>query len=349
MKKLTNSLNKIFKSLLSLLLILCMLGSIFPATSAFAFGDENGNGEGDHMLNSPAPEGEGAIPASEEFLFDKNNAEDITLELPPGSSSLLNIIHGNYTLVEGMDYTMINNTITIKAWFLATLPAGVQPFIFEMSDGVNPVISVTIIDGPLPWDQTMDQSQEQGWKQNNLPFSDIPETSLFYSDVEYVFSHGLMNGLSYDSFSPNTPLTRAMIANILYNHAGQPDASGWKNQFVDVSDGKYYTDAITWAMENGIMIGYGGGFFGTNDPLTREQLATILVRYADTLWMTLPEWRESPVFSDAANISDYAQKALIICYRAGLIDYKSGSIIDPKGTVTRAETASIIYKFLETT
>ena len=110
-------------------------------------------------------------------------------------------------------------------------------------------------------------------------FSDVPKGARYADAVDYVYEHGIMNGTSSTTFSPNSPMTRAMLVTVLHRAAGSPSAATG-TAFSDVPSNAYYTDAVAWASANGIVTGYGNGRFGSNDPVSRAQIATILWRYA---------------------------------------------------------------------
>lgn len=112
------------------------------------------------------------------------------------------------------------------------------------------------------------------------PFTDVSESDWFYDDVMFVFVKKLMVGVSDTLFDPYGTTTRAMTATTIWRMEGSPAPKGG-NPFTDVKNGEWYTDAILWAAENEIAEGYGGGLFGTNDPVTREQLAAFFFRYAE--------------------------------------------------------------------
>lgn len=175
----------------------------------------------------------------------------------------------------------------------------------------------------------------------NNPFVDVLIGDWYYNAVRFVSENGLMNGVGNGYFSPNMNLSRAMFAQILYNKAGQPSAVG-SSAFNDVPIGAWYTDAVTWAATNDIVGGYGDGTFGPDDPITREQLAVMLWRYAG-----------KPVppnlllnFTDADRVSDYALDALCWAVDQGIINGKGNGILDPKGVATRAEAAQILKNYL---
>jgi hypothetical protein len=186
------------------------------------------------------------------------------------------------------------------------------------------------------------------WTENALvnPFKGVKESDWFYNAVMYVYQHGLMNGTASDTFSPNTPITRGMIVTVLWRLAGSP-ATGSGNPFSDVPGGQYYSGAELWAAANGIVTGYGGGQFGPNDNVTREQLAAMLYRYIVSIgegphgaWMT------NPGFGDAGDISDWASEAVAFLYMIGVINGKDDNLFDPSSGATRAEFAAMLYRWL---
>lgn len=179
-----------------------------------------------------------------------------------------------------------------------------------------------------------------------LPFADVSGSDWFYNDVRYVYEKGIMDGTGADRFSPNAPLTRAMIVTILYRMAGSPSVSG-SSDFTDVAAGKWFAKAVAWAAANGIVNGYGSGLFGPNDPVTREQLAAILYRYAVYGGMTAVTLEENlGSFADTAQLSAYAIQAMNWAVGQGLIN-GSGSNLVPKAQATRAQVAAIIHRYLE--
>ena len=179
-----------------------------------------------------------------------------------------------------------------------------------------------------------------------LPFADVSGSDWFYNDVRYVYGKGIMDGTGADRFSPNAPLTRAMIVTILYRMAGSPSVSG-SSDFTDVAAGKWFAKAVAWAAANGIVNGYGSGLFGPNDPVTREQLAAILYRYAVYGGMTAVTLEENlGSFADTAQLSAYAIQAMNWAVGQGLIN-GSGSNLVPKAQATRAQVAAIIHRYLE--
>lgn len=171
-------------------------------------------------------------------------------------------------------------------------------------------------------------------------FSDVKADAWYADAVKYCVEQSLMSGTSANMFSPNVPTSRAMLATILYRMEGSPKATGTSG-FSDVAQDTWYTDAVTWAALNEIVSGYGFGSFGVNDPVTREQIATILWRYSGS-----PDaGSDASAFSDAADISAYAAGAVNWARSIGLISGKPGNLFDPKGNATRAEVATILRNY----
>ena len=199
---------------------------------------------------------------------------------------------------------------------------------------------------------TKDMTVYAGWRVDENPgtganpFTDVSEKDWFYGDVMFVYENGLMLGTSKTLFSPHGTAMRGMMATILWRMEGSPVPKG-KNSFTDVEAGKWYADAITWTAENGIFAGYGKDKFGPGDPITREQLAAIFYRYADYKGYDLTVKGDLDKFKDADKITDYAKTAMQWAVGSGLVNGKSGNLLDPQGTATRAEIAAMLHRFIE--
>ena len=199
---------------------------------------------------------------------------------------------------------------------------------------------------------TKDMTVYAGWRVDENPgtganpFTDVSEKDWFYGDVMFVYENGLMLGTSKTLFSPYGTATRGMMATILWRMEGSPAPKG-KNSFTDVEAGKWYADAITWTAENGIFAGYGKDKFGPDDPITREQLAAIFYRYADYKGYNLTVKGNLDKFKDADKVTDYAKTAMQWAVGSGLVKGKSGNLLDPQGTATRAEIAAMLHRFIE--
>lgn len=192
--------------------------------------------------------------------------------------------------------------------------------------------------GPIP-------SQPQEPAPTVLPFEDVTEADWFHEAVAYVYDTGLMNGTSGTAFSPNAATSRGMIVTILYRLEGSPAVGA--AAFPDVPEGWYYTDAVAWAAENGIVTGFTNGLFGPNYNITREQMATILYRYAQYKGLDVSAKADLSAFVDAGQVSGYAMDAMAWANQAGLINGMGGGILQPGGSATRAQAAAILMRFCE--
>lgn len=188
---------------------------------------------------------------------------------------------------------------------------------------------------------------EETEETETISFKDVKESDWFYEAVSYAVENGLMSGMSEDIFAPNTPLTREMLAVVLYNVEGQPEGTE-ANTFTDVKGDMWYTDAILWANANGIVAGYDNGAYGVGDLITREQFAAILYRYAQFKgYDTTQGGMAVREFSDYENISDYARPAMAWAVNAGIMGGMDDGTLMPQGKATRAEAATMLMNFCE--
>ena len=178
-----------------------------------------------------------------------------------------------------------------------------------------------------------------------LPFTDVTGHWALDS-IRKVYDLGLMTGTKATRFSPDTALNRAMLVTILYRLEGSPAVSS-ASVYTDVAAGTWYTDAVAWAAQHGITVGYGNGKFGPTDDITREQMATILYRYAQYKTYDTTASADLRGYTDAGSISGWALEALQWANGAGLISGRSSTLLAPAGSTTRAETAVILIRFLE--
>ena len=177
------------------------------------------------------------------------------------------------------------------------------------------------------------------------PFTDIKEADWFYAAVEYAYENGLMVGTSTNTFSPHASTTRAMVVTILHRLEELPAANA-ANTFGDVADGAWYTDAVLWAAEQGIVSGYGNDKFGPEDAITREQMAAILYRYAQYKGYDITGRADLSKFADADVISSWAQDAMSWASAAKLIQ-GDGTKLSPAGNAERCQVAAILQRFIE--
>lgn len=179
-----------------------------------------------------------------------------------------------------------------------------------------------------------------------LPFDDVKPGNWFYNDVVYVYEKGIMDGVDNRVFSPNTTLNRAMFVTMLYRVAGEPAVSKTAD-FSDVPGGTWFSDAVAWASSQGIVDGYDDDLFGPYNSLTREQLATILYRYAK--WSGRSTYAPTDAlagFADAAEVSAYALDAMRWAVYTGLMQGSENGL-EPQSSASRAQVAAIIHRFLD--
>ncbi len=210
----------------------------------------------------------------------------------------------------------------------------------------------TVEEHKFTWLEAEDISPEEYVKKNGKEeadvdsFTDVNKTDWFYDDVKYVVENGLMNGTGDDKFSPTDSMNRAMLVTVLYRLEGEPKVSG-TSEFTDVENNQWYTNAVLWATKNEIVNGYGDGKFGPTDSITREQMATILFRYATYKNYKTSASNSLTGYTDFSEISVYALKSLKWANAEGLITGRTASTLAPQGTATRAEVAAILHRFVE--
>lgn len=179
---------------------------------------------------------------------------------------------------------------------------------------------------------------------DGLPFSDVRAGDWFYDAVKYVSERGLMTGTADGIFSPNMNTTRGMLVTILYRIEGEP-AVGTTSTFTDVPEGRYYANAVDWAAANGIIAGYSEQTFGPEDAITREQLAAVLYRYAEYKGLDVTGRASLGAFSDADELSAWAEEPMAWAVRSGLFSGRGDGILAPAATATRAEIAQLLMNF----
>lgn len=186
-----------------------------------------------------------------------------------------------------------------------------------------------------------DDSQDDENDDPLAGFIDVPDNAWYRPAVEYVCSHGLMTGTSSITFSPSAVTDRAMLVTILYRLDGSPAVSQ-AAPFPDVPADIWYTDAVAWAAANGIVEGYGNGNFGPTDPVTREQVATILYRYIDYRGGDTSALSSLDGYIDEADVSAWAERALEWAVGNRIINGTDTKALLPGGQASRAETAQIL-------
>ena len=163
--------------------------------------------------------------------------------------------------------------------------------------------------------------------------------------IAFCASRGIFQGVGDDRFAPNAEMNRAMFTTVLYRLAGSPAVRGGDG-FSDVTDGSWYTDAVLWGQSTGIIGGYGNGLFGPNDPVTREQMCTLLVRWLDYMGYELPAVKDDKVFTDADQFSSWARESISYAQISGLINGVPGGAFAPKNNASRAENSAVFQRMI---
>lgn len=209
------------------------------------------------------------------------------------------------------------------------------------ADGSRRVIRKSVADGQaiaIP----LDGPAKVVVVDNAKTFADVPSTNWAADAVAFASGHELFNGTSPDTFSPDAPMTRGMLVMALHNLENNP-AQPLTGAFSDVKDGAWYAGAVAWAVEQGIVSGYGNGRFGADDNISREQMAVILWRYAGQPAVSGQEL----LFQDAGMAGGYALDALRWAVDSGIINGKGEGLLDPTGFASRAQVAQMLQNFLE--
>ena len=208
----------------------------------------------------------------------------------------------------------------------------------------NDSYTFTMPDGKVSVDVTF--VPEGQWSN---PFVDVPDNAWYYDAVKYVNENGLMTGTGANTFEPNLTTTRGMLVTILYRLEGSPtienEIGGYP--FKDVDAGAWYATAVYWARMHGIVTGYSDELFGPNDTITREQMATILYRYAQYKGYDTTGKADLSKYTDAAQVSSYAEEAVRWANAEGLINGTSATMLSPKSDAIRAQVAAILTRFCQ--
>lgn len=212
----------------------------------------------------------------------------------------------------------------------------------EVTENANGTYTFTMPSGQVKVEVTFVESQPEP-----LPFTDVSETDWFHDAVQYVYDNGLMDGVGDGQFAPNATTTRAQLVTILYRLAGEPAVSG-ELPFTDVEAGTWYTEAILWAAQNGIVDGVSATEFAPGDEITRQQLAAILYRYAGSQGYDVSASGDLSGYPDAGTIQAYAQEAMSWAVGAELLQGFEDNTLRPAGDSTRAQIATVLMRFCQT-
>ena len=268
-------------------------------------------------------------PANPNYRIDVTTTEGGTVDKDPAAAKAGETV----TLTPAPEEGYQVGTVTVTDRFGDAV---------EVTENADGTYTFTMPNGQVKVAVTFVESQPEP-----LPFTDVNEGDWFHDAVRYVYENGLMDGVGDGQFAPNATTTRAQLVTILYRLAGEPDVSG-DVAFTDVADGLWYTDAVLWAAQKGIVNGISETEFAPSGDLTREQLATILYRYAESMGYDVSASADLSGFPDAGDIQSYAAQALSWAVAEGLLQGFEDDSLQPGGTATRAQIATILMRFCET-
>ena len=274
-----------------------------------------------------APAGGGGAAATE-YAVTVKSADNGTVAVSPKNAEKGDTVTVTVTPDEG--YVLASLTVTDKDGDKVSTTKGEDgKYTFKMPASAVTVEAVFAEEGTV----------------SELPFEDVKVEQWFYDAVKYVYDNEMMNGVSATEFAPDASLTRGTIARVLFNLEGA--ASGAAATFDDVPADAWFADAVNWAAANDIVTGYGDGTFGPDNNITREQMATILYRYAQFKGYDVSAKGDLSAFTDGADVSEWAKDALSWCVGVKLINGRDNGTVDALGTATRAEIAQIFMNFCE--
>lgn len=300
-----------------------------------------------------------SIPASTVGQIGSQTSASLTVStpvadvtIPNGGLASLAGAGGIVTVTAGQTGNTVELSVTADGKPVAHVPGGVTLTV-PMEDPTPGTVAVLIHEDGTQ--ETIRKSVAKGDSvtiplegsakvvllDNGKRFDDVPAASWAADAIAFVSARDLFSGAAPGRFSPDVPMTRAMLAVALHNLENNP-AQPFTGAFTDVEDSHWYAEGVSWAAANGIVSGYGDGRFGPDDSITREQLAVILWRYAGS---PVPAEKSLP-FADAGKVSAWAEEALRWAVERGILKGSGGGILDPTGPATRAETAQMLMNFL---
>lgn len=300
-------------------------GSSKPGSSGSIGGSDSEQAVAQVILNASAGTG-GTISPSGQVRVDRGHDQEFTIT-PSDGYTISDVLVDNSSVGAVSRYTFnsVQRAHTIQASFAPSAAAQADP----PAD-----TNVTDTTGTADY-----LSCTQGYDCPIMFYSDIVSGGWYHDGVHYCLDSSLMSGTSATRFEPTARLTRAMLAQIIYNQAGRPSVSGG-NSFADVVSGAWYESAVNYAVSTGLMAGYENGNYGPNDPITREQLVVVLWRHAGS-----PASGVSVPLSDFFETRAYADEAMRWAYGRGIISGKASGLLDPSGQATRVEVAQMLKSY----
>ena len=315
-----------------------------------------------------SPQGKSGIADSVQAYLDKGiPAEKIVLGMPlygyayQGVSGKNNGLHSTYTSAKSVSYKTLKRSYLSNGAYRQLRHQEAQvPYLYgnktfvSYDDGASLAAKAALarsrgLGGIGFWELSQDDGGElvaaadrafrSTW---DNPFRDVAPGAWYEEAVQHVYEAGLMQGTSASAFSPGRTTTRGQIVTILHRLEGSPRAG--RPPFTDVAAGSYCAEAVAWAEQNAIVRGFGDGTFRPDRPITRQQLAAILLRYMEHRGEGTAGRADLSRFSDSAAVADYAREAMAWAVSAGLLQGRANGTLDPAGSATRAQTAVILHR-----
>lgn len=285
------------------------------------------------------------VTAIEYYAFSTcNNLKEVSLP-----SGLKKIGRGAFYNCNAMDSVIIPKNVTeIGEWAL-----GVSDVVYNSYDEEKNEWDITVKTVPDFIIYGYEGTEAQTYADENginfavlAEYGDVNPGDWYYRYVNWAYANGLMTGYDNGNFGPADNLTRGQFATILYRYEGEPETAFDASAFPDVVGDMYYSNPVIWAKDTGVVGGYDNGNFGPNDNMNREQLATMMFRYAKYKGYDITARADLGAFPDAANVNTFAKEAMQWAVAEKLITGDNGNL-NPQGTANRAVTATIVNRFVD--
>ncbi len=301
-----------------------------PSSGGSSSRPSGGGGGGGSTANTPAKPATPPAPVQHEVITPKAERGSVTLDPPKAKKGDTVTV----TTVPDKNFQIISVSIKDKDGKpVPVTKAGENKYSFVMPDSQVTVNTVFATINP-------EVSPEE--RDERTPFTDVSKNKWYAESIAYVYEKGLMQGTSANSFEPNSTTSRSMMVTTLYRMAGEPETTG--ESFPDVPADTWYSKAASWAKQTGVFTGYPDGRLGVNDDIAREQVVSVLMRYAEMQGIDVSATKELDGFKDSGMISPYAQKAFGWAVETGIIMGDNKGFLNPRGNATRAEIATILMR-----
>ena len=277
------------------------------------------------------------IPPSEDMVKPTTPKTDIEVETTPKVDGTIDVT----VKVDGKEVDHVAGGVKVE---IPNVGDG-QVVVIIDADGKETVVQKSLVENGKAY-AILDGSCTIAIRDNSKEFTDVAVDSWYAEAVQFAASHGLFSGVSDTEFAPNAAMTRSMLATVLWRLEDEVKAAGG-SYFSDVAEGQWYSEGVAWASEKGIVTGYGDGKFGPDDSITREQLATMLYRYAKTIGMDTKTSANLSSFHDGGKVSDWASEAMRWAVGSGIITGRTNGDLDPSGSATRAEVAIMLQRLVK--